>query len=180
MNQSKIAVRYAKAFYQLATEKGKIEEYRSDINAVDMVFCEKEMQLVAGSPTLKISEKKKVLSKVFEGKISDDTLKFLHVITENKREIYIPSICRNFIDRYRNEKGIKAAIVTTAADIDDNLKTKVSKVISEVFKTQVELSTVTDEKLMGGFILRVGDQQIDASVATKLNNIKRKFIERTV
>ena len=55
-----------------------------------------------------------------------------------------------------------------------------SKVISEVFKTQVELSTVTDEKLMGGFILRVGDQQIDASVATKLNNIKRKFIERTV
>ena len=68
--------------------------------------------------------------------------------------------------------------LTTAQE--DTLKNEIGKVISEVFKTDVELTTDENESIIGGFIIRVGDQQIDASVSHKLDSIKREFLKKTV
>jgi F-type H+-transporting ATPase subunit delta len=102
------------------------------------------------------------------------------MITNNKREMHIADICRNFIVQYREYKNIKAAKVITATPITDTLNKKISKIISEIFKTDVELTTAENKDIIGGFILRVGDQQIDASVSTKLKNIKRDFLKKIV
>ncbi len=180
MNQSKIAVRYAKAFFLLAQEKDQLEAYRKDMDSVNTVFQQDEMKSVALSPVLKTSKKKAAIQEIFKDKISAETLNFLQVIADNKREAYILDICRNFSDQYRSFKGIKAAKVITAQEVDQTLQNKISQVIASVFKTEVELTTETNPALKGGFVLRVGDQQIDASVATKLSNIKRTFLEKTV
>ena len=180
MNQSKIAVRYAKALFEIALEKKQLEEIKKDIEIVVSVTQQADIQLMLESPVIKASKKKQLLSEVFTGKIQDISLKFLLMITDNKREMHIAAICRNFIEQYRNYKGIKAAKVITALPIDSTLKKEIGKVISEVFKTDVELTTADNESIIGGFIVRVGDQQIDASVSNKLNNIKREFLKKTV
>lgn len=180
MNQSKIAVRYAKALFEIALEKKQLEEIKKDIEIVASVTHQVDIQLMLESPVIKTSKKKQLLSKLFTGNIQEISLKFVLMITDNKREMHISAICRNFIEQYRKHKGIKAAKVITASPIDDTLKNEISKVISEVFKTDVELTTDENESIIGGFIIRVGDQQIDASVSHKLDSIKREFLKKTV
>ncbi len=180
MNESKIAVRYAKAFFELGLEKNQLDKLKKDIETIASAINQHDIQLLLESPVVKTSKKKILFTKIFKGNIQELSLNFILMITDNKREMHIPAICRNFIDKYRNHKGIKAAKVTTAFAIDDLLKKQIAKVISEVFKSEVELTTAENSDLIGGFVLRVGDQQIDASVSSKLNKIKRELIMKTV
>ncbi|MBI9066674.1 MAG: ATP synthase F1 subunit delta [Salinivirgaceae bacterium] len=180
MNQSKIAVRYAKALFQVAQEKNILEELKKDMEQVALTCEQSDFILLLESPLIKTDRKREIMAKIFTQKVNDLTLRFLLMVADNKREVYIPGICRNFIDQYRLFKGIKAAKVTTASSIDNETKQQIAKVISDLFNTEVELTTEENSELLGGFILRVGDDQIDASVATKLNKIKREFLDTSV
>lgn len=180
MNQSKIAVRYAKAFFELAQEKKQLDIIKTDIEAVAVACSQSDILLLLESPVVKTAQKKDLFEQIFKGKVNDLTLGFLLMIAENKREAHIPMICLDFMDQFRTFKGIKAAKVTTASVIDKNVKEKFSKAISEVFKTDVELTTDENPDLIGGFVLRVGDEQIDASVSSKLRKIEREFLDKTI
>jgi F-type H+-transporting ATPase subunit delta len=180
MNQSKIAVRYAKAFFEIALERKELDSLKKDIELIASIILQSDVKLMLESPVIKTSKKKRILSEIFKNKISDISLEFVLMITNNKREMHIADICRNFIVQYREYKNIKAAKVITATPITDTLNKKISKIISEIFKTDVELTTAENKDIIGGFILRVGDQQIDASVSTKLKNIKRDFLKKIV
>ena len=175
MNQSKISVRYAKAFFQVAQEKNVLEELRSDIDLVSQACTQTDFILLLESPIVKIHRKKEIFEKLFGENVNALTLNFLNMIADNKREAYIPAICRNFVDQYRKINGIKAAKVTTATALDKKSEEKIKATIAKLFNTQVELTTEEDSEIIGGFILRVGDQQIDASVANKLRKIEREF-----
>lgn len=180
MNHSKIAVRYAKAFFQVAQEKQILEKLRADIDLIFQLSQQEDFMLLLESPIVKTSRKKDIFKDLFSIKIDKLTLNFVNMIADNKREAHIPAICRNFIDRYREFKGVKAAKVTTAVPLDKELEERIKLTISKLFNTDVELSTEEDKELVGGFILRVGDQQIDASVASKLRNIEREFLNTTI
>jgi len=180
MNQSKIAVRYAKALFEIAIEKNQLEEIKSDIDKVDVISQQADVKLMLESPVVKSSKKRQLFNEIFQQNIQDITLKFVLMIVDNKREIHLSAICRNFIEQYRGYKGIKSAKIITASVLDKEQIEQVGKVISEVFKTEVDLISSEDESLIGGFIIRVGDQQIDASVSHKLDNIKREFLGKTV
>lgn len=176
MNDSKIAVRYAKAFFLVAQEKNLLDELRKDIALITTLGQEKEFGLLVESPVIKVSQKKAAFQSILKGKVNALTLQFLEMITENKREAYILDICRNFNARFMALKGIKPAKVTTALSLDEKQKAKISETIATLFKTEVELTTEENDELIGGFVLRVGDQQIDASVATKLRKLERELL----
>ena len=180
MNESKISVRYAKALFKVSQEKDILEEAKDNMEQVAAICKQSEFRLLLESPVIKTKTKISTLADVFNGKVHETVLRFLVLVTENKREVYIPGICRNFMDQYLAFKGIKAAKVVTAAAISDDTKAKISKVVSDLFKTDLELTTEENAELMGGFVLRVGDEQIDASVATKLNKIKREFLDTSI
>lgn len=180
MNQSKIAVRYAKAFFQVAQEKNILEELRKDVDLIASLGTEKEFGLLLESPVIRISQKKVAFQNIFKGKVNALTLQFLDMIADNKREVYILDICRNFNGRFMELKGIKPAKVTTASPLDKEQKEKISQTIAELFNTQVELTTEENSELIGGFVLRVGDQQIDASVSSKLRRLERDLLNTTL
>jgi len=180
MNHSKIAVRYAKALFELARSKNQLDIVKQDIELIANACVQKDIQLLLESPVVKTSKKKELIAEIFKPNINDLSLRFLLMIAENRREMHIPMICLDFMEQYRSNKGIKAAKVTTATPIDINTQKHFSSVISEVFKTDVELTVNENADLIGGFILRVGDEQIDASVSTKLSKIKREFLDKTV
>jgi F-type H+-transporting ATPase subunit delta len=180
MNNSKIAVRYAKAFFELGIEKNKLDDFRKDIDFIAGTIKQNDIQLLIESPVVKTSEKKKIFTDIFGKKIQELSLKFLLMIIDNRRETHIADICRNFTQQYLNHKGIKAATVTTATPIDEELQNKITKVIADIFKTDIELTTIDKQEIIGGFILRVGDKQLDASVSGKLSKIKREFLNKQV
>jgi F-type H+-transporting ATPase subunit delta len=105
MNQSKITVRYAKAFIALGKEKNFLPEFHQDAELVASVCSSStDFILLLESPVIKTSQKINAIQKVFSGKVNDLTLKFLMLIAQNKREIYIPGIFRNFLDYYRKDQ----------------------------------------------------------------------------
>lgn len=180
MDQSRIAVRYAKALFDTAIEKNVIDQVKNDINLVAQVCADELMAQLIDSPVCKPSEKKKAFSSIFKTKVNQLTLDFLQMVIDNKRERYIVGMCRNFLSRYNSYANIKQAHVVTATTLDSDIVEKIRMAIAKLYNANVELSLAEDPSLIGGFVLRIDDEQLDASISTKLRNVKKDFTESTI
>jgi F-type H+-transporting ATPase subunit delta len=177
MDQSKINVRYAKAFFSLAKEKGLTTELRSDAGLIANVCATSaDFNVLLTSPVFKTSNKIKSIRSIFKGRINDLSLNFLVLITENNREKNIPGIFRNLEDLYRQEEGIKTAVLTSAKPLNESIIFQIRKNLENEFNSKVELSQKVNSELIGGFVLRVEDKQYDASISTQLKKIKEKLL----
>ena len=178
MDQSAITVRYAKAFFAAAKEKNQLGKLKADIQFVlDVCNQSADFILLLESPVVKASKKIKLISSVFIGKVNELTMNFLYLIVNNKREIHIPGICRNFLSLCRKDQNIKSAVLVTASKMTDNTISKIGKLLEKELKTKVELSTQVNEEIIGGMVIRLDDTQYDASVATQIKKIKQKLLD---
>lgn len=177
MNQSKISVRYAKALFHLAKDNNSLETVMLDIQLIMNACKTKELGDFINSPVVNSTNKRKVINAVFDKKISDHSLSFLNLVLENKRENYLLDISRNFITMFKTEQGIKTVVFTTPLEIDENLRQMIIKLVGEVFQTKVELHEKVKKDLIGGYILRIDDNQIDDSVSGKLKKYERDLIK---
>ena len=172
MNQSKISVRYAKAFFEFAKEKGILENVIADVKLLIKSLGEiPELAEVFQNPIVKPSGKKAFVSSLLKGKVSEETIDFLNLEIENGREMYTQDILRNMLTIYRKEQGM-----TSATPLSKEQEKSVADLVKKTRNTEVELQTKVDPSLMGGFILRVEDQQYDASVSSRLKQIKKELI----
>ena len=103
------------------------------------------------------------------------TLSLIDLIVKNGRESFIPAIARDFIHETKKFKGITDTILTTAVKVDDNIRNQITELISDVFKTKVDLKENIDPEIIGGFILQIDDNYIDASIKNKLRKIKKEL-----
>lgn len=179
MDENKISLRYAKALFSLAREKAVLDRVNEDIDLImNSLMAVPEFKLVLGSPVVKTSEKAVLFKETFAGKVNQITLSFLNLLLTNKRESYLESILRNFLDLYRKFKGFKLAVLSSALSLDDKTINQFRDLIRQKFNTEVDLSVSLNQDLIGGFILRVEDQQIDASVSSKLKELKQELIKK--
>ena len=177
MNQSKISVRYAKAFFEFAKEKGILENVIADVKLLIKSLGEiPELAEVFQNPIVKPSGKKAFVSSLLKGKVSEETIDFLNLEIENGREMYTQDILRNMLIIYRKEQGITAVTLTSATPLSKEQERSVADLVKKTRNTEVELQTKVDPSLIGGFILRVEDQQYDASVSSRLKQIKKELI----
>lgn len=178
MDQSKINVRYAKAFFTLAKEKGLMVELRQDAGLIaNICSTSTDFNQLLESPVIKVSHKVKAIKTIFEGKVNQLSVNFLVIITENKREKFIPGIFRNLEDLYRQEEGIKTAVLTSAQPIDSSIILQIKQILEKEYRAKVEMSQSVNEDLIGGFILRIDDNQYDASISTQLKKIKEQLLQ---
>jgi F-type H+-transporting ATPase subunit delta len=176
MNESKIAVRYAKALFELVKEDHALEVHQEEMVSLYQCIREiPELKMIIESPVIRASEKMKLFREAFGSSFSGTTMKFIDMVLEGRREEHLAGICRYFLDLIKKEKGIRSAELVTAFKADDKLKQSIIRLVSKRFGGQVELHEKTDTSLIGGFILRVGDQQIDASISSKLEKIKNEL-----
>ncbi len=181
MDHSAISVRYAKAFFATAKEKNLLEVLKEDIQLVlDTCNSSTDFMLLLESPIVKSSKKAQLISSIFKGKINQLTLNFLMLILQNKREIHIPGICRNFLGLCRKDQNIKSAVLITAAEMSSETIKKVGTLLEKELQTNVELSTQVDEEIIGGIVIRLDDTQYDASVATQIKKIKQKLLKSEI
>jgi len=178
MDQSKINIRYAKAFFLLAKEKNLTVELRKDAKIIANV-CEtsSDFIILLESPVVKTSNKVKALKSIFEGKVNPLMVNFLTLIAENNREKYIPGIFRNLEDLYRQEEGIKSVVLTSAQPMDEAVVLQIGKILEKELNAKVEMTQKVNEELIGGYVVRFDDKQYDASIATQIKKIKEKLLQ---
>jgi F-type H+-transporting ATPase subunit delta len=176
MNESKISVRYAKAFFSLAQEKNVLSEVSSDVTLLHELHKDANFRILLTDPVISTKQKKNIFKNVFEGNVNELTLRFLYLMAENGREDYLPITFLNFLTLYRKYTGIEQATLTTTYELSPELRATMKLLIERLFNTKVELSERIDEELIGGFVLRVGDKQLDSSIARKLEDTKKALL----
>ena len=175
MNDSKISVRYSRALFQSALEKKILDEVNQDMIFISETCKLPEAKEFLRNPVIVPSKKVEIFHRIFGGNVQMITLALIDLVVKNGRESYLPAIARVFIHETLRHKGITKSVLTTAVVLDEKVKKQIIKMISEVFKTKVELEEVVDSDIIGGFILRIDDKYIDASVRNKLKKIKKEL-----
>ncbi len=179
MASARVASRYVKSLLGLAVEKNALEDVHADMLGFSRT-CEQNMQfvLMLRSPIIRHEKKKAVMEKMFKGRVHPLTMAFIDILTRKYREPLLPLIASEFHVAYNEFKGIGKASVTTAVGIDAALRTEVERMVRTLSqRTTIELDEKVDASLIGGFVLNVGDRQIDASIKNKLKSLKVKLQE---
>ena len=177
MNTNRVTVRYAKALYSFASEENKSEAVRQDMHVISELVKIPEFKSMLENPVIFPSKKTAAFNEILKNKADSITFKFFELLTKNKREIYLSAIARNYIELYRKKNGIKSAKLVTTYTADQQLLSEVSTILSNQFRSKIELNSDTNKNITGGFVLTVDGLQYDASVATKLKEIKREMLK---
>ena len=179
MADIRVASRYVKSLLDLAVEQNVLDKVDQDMQLFSKVCAENHaFALMLKSPVIRHDKKRDILTSLFKGKVSSLSMSIFDIITKKNREPLLPSIAKEFHNAYNNYKNIGKASVTTASPLDAKLKTEIEAIAKKLSdKGQVELTQKVDKDLIGGFILNVGDKQIDASIKSKLKSLKVKFNE---
>jgi F-type H+-transporting ATPase subunit delta len=178
MEESAITMRYARALFLLAKEKNQLTALKQDTELISEV-CRMSAEFVRllKDPVIKTSKKIRLMKIIFEGKISLLSQNFLVLVTRNKRETFIPAICRNTLSLIRSDKHIKTVVLTTAQSIDNETLEKAKKVLEKELGTRVELTCRVNPNIIGGIVLRIDDKQYDDSLATRLRKMKQSILK---
>lgn len=177
MSDVRVASRYAKSLLELADEQGEIEEVNKDMILLDTVCNENhDFTLVLKNPIVNNDKKRAILEAIFKGKVSHLTMAIFDIITRKNRESILPAIAREFHHQYNVYKSIEEATVTTAVKIDKDLRASFEKIVKQISdRKEVELEEIIDEKIIGGYVLKVGDRQLDDSIKSKIKELELKF-----
>ncbi|MCC6370700.1 MAG: ATP synthase F1 subunit delta [Bacteroidia bacterium] len=174
-----VADRYAKSLMQIALETNQLSAVRADMKMVEQVCHEnREFNLFLESPVIKTDKKLSVMDAIFNGKISNTSLSFLNLITKKHRESIIKNIAEAFDEQYKQHQNIHTAIITSANGLDATTKQKVMDLLKDQLKGEVELIEKTDASTIGGFVLKIGDTQINKTVAHQLSNLKKQLLNK--
>lgn len=177
MPNPRLASRYAKSLVDLAQEQGQLEAVYADMLLLHAITkSSHEFVSFLRSPIIKADKKNAILSAITDGKVSVITAAFNKLLVNKGRESDMPEIIDAVIDQYYAIKGIHRVKLTTAVPVSDDVKnTVIAKVKEATAIANVDLQTVVDERLIGGFKLEFDNQLVDASVLYELNAIKKQF-----
>ena len=177
MLNPRLAGRYAKSLIGLAIEKDQLAAIYEDMLFLDGICkSSKDFVILLKSPVIKADKKEKILDAITRGKINPITAAFNKLLLRKNRETFLPEIITAFIQQYKDFKGIEIVKLTTAVTLSKALQESiVGKIKSDRQLPEIELHTEVREELIGGFILEVGDNLVDASILYELNSIKKQF-----
>ena len=180
MNDSKISVRYSRALFQSALEKKIIDRVYKDMGYISEICRLHEVRDLLVNPVITPAKKREVIHSLLEKEVDKTTLSFVDLVITNSRESFLPAIARVFIGDTLKYKGITETVLTTAVGTDEITRKEISDLVSSAFDTKVELKEIIDKDILGGFILRIDDKLIDASIRNKLRTIEKELKSKTI
>jgi len=175
MAGTRAAIRYAKAILSMADSIGVAKEVNNDMNLIaSSIKDNAELNSFIQSPTVSAEVKEKALLEVF-AKVNGVTKGLFHLLFENKRFEILEAIAGEYTKLFDELNGVEVAKVTTAIPMDAALEAKVLAKIATLSDKKITIENIVDASIIGGFILRIGDKQYNASVANRLQVLKREL-----
>ncbi len=177
MSTHRASVRYAKSLLLLAQEQKVVEQVKEDMQFFSKVLVEnRSLAVMLKNPIIHASQKKAVLTALFGKRVQKLTMSAFNLIVAKNRENILDEIAIEFVKEYHVLKGIAMATVETPYKLDAKQKKEMEQLVMNITGKKAELEEKIDESLIGGFVLNIGDQQIDESVKNKLAKIQRALV----
>ncbi|MDX2362561.1 MAG: ATP synthase F1 subunit delta [Crocinitomicaceae bacterium] len=175
MKSTKVASRYAKALLEIAIEQNKIDAILGDMQFISKANEEThDFELLIASPIITADKKISIFEIVFD-QFEEASMSFIKLITNNGREAYLPQIAQSFDDQVKEHRGIVPITVVSATKLENSTKDAILAKVQATVTGTLEVTEEIDDSLIGGFVVRMGDTQIDASVANQFNNLKQRL-----
>lgn len=173
---TRIVRRYTKALYEEASQLGIQKEVNEDVTSLyNLLKSNRLLRNFFQSPILSKNKKQSVVKSLFEGKINKESLKFLLFLIEQSREDLIVPLFEDYIGYEKEMNNKLDVVVTSVVELDKDEKEKIIRSVTEYSKKEILPSFETDESLIGGFRINMGNYVIDASISHQLDVIKNKF-----
>jgi F-type H+-transporting ATPase subunit delta len=179
MNESKLSVRYAKALFLTAMERKIVDRIREDMKVLtDTCDAVPEFLDMIQSPVISDSRKKKLVSDVFKDIFHQLSLEFIYLVLDNNRGNQLQYMSRRLLDLYKEDHNITELSLTTPVKLDKKTKEQMIDLVHGHKGQKIEMIETVDRDMLGGFILKIDDRQMDASVGTQLKRLKRELITK--
>ncbi|HQV76152.1 MAG TPA: ATP synthase F1 subunit delta [Flavobacteriales bacterium] len=177
MNIAPVAYRYAQSLISLAKEQDSVESIQEDMHLVATTTTENhELVVLLKSPVVKADKKVLILNKIFAGKVGEVTSRFMGILVRKGREALLPEIAAAYNELYKQNKNIITAEVSSAIELSAEALEKVrAQAIEKHPGKTIELVQRIDPSLIGGVVIRIGDEQYDGSVSRRLSDLRRDF-----
>lgn len=176
MSAGRIAIRYATPIIELAEEKKVLDKVKADMEMfAGLCKTERDFALMLKSPIIPHLKKAEILNKIFSGKVEAITLQAFDVIARKSRESLLAEIAEAYLHLYNDKKGLAVVSVTTSFKLDADQKKAFEKLAKEMSGKDPILKEKVDPSIVGGYVLNLGDTQLDQSVSGQLKDLKLRF-----
>ncbi len=178
MLENAIGRRYASAFFAIAREQGKLDEFESELEKViNTVETNDDLRKALANQLLETSVKKDIVDKVFTGEVSNTTVDFLKVILDKRREAFLKDIYNEFVVYANEARNIRDAEVTSAQELTEADLEAIKAKLAAMTGKNIRLTAKVDAGLLGGLVVRLGDKVIDGSVTKRLELLKEALLQ---
>ncbi len=177
MVEDRIGYRYAKSAFSLAQEKQELEAAKADFQLIHDV-CEENPDFLGmlRSPIIGTSKKQQVIDLVFQGKFRTKLVPLVvQMVTQKGREKYLVQVASSFLGMYDEVKGIQRGVITSATPLTPETIASIKSTMEKNFGKTLEVTTMLNPDLIGGFKLKVGDSLFDGSVSSALRRLKQEL-----
>ena len=175
-----VAAKYAEAVLELAVKSptpGLDEKVGNELATISKVMQESpDLRLVLGHPSIPKEEKKAFLVTLFSKKVNDLTLILLELLTDKRRLQLVPYIASKYHDLLNQRKQIVTAKLVSSDSIGDKALADIKARLTEHLGKKLDLDVSVDQSLIGGYLLKLGDQVIDGSIRAKLRAIEKSLL----
>jgi len=181
MSELTVAARYAKAIIDLSQEQNALEAVNNDMAFfLRTLKANSQLAAVLSNPIISHQKKLAVLTALFADKMSKVTLEFFKLMINKGRGEVLYTTAYEFVNQYDVIKHITQATVVSATPLSDANKAALLAEVKAAVGGEVTLDAKVDESLIGGFVLTVGDRQVDTSIANNLKKLKKNFAQGIV
>lgn len=171
--------RYALALYKVAEEKNKVDEYLQDLREIcDIIDNNKELKAVIEYPQISTKQKKRIFIDIFKGKIDEELLSFLLILIEKGRILYLREKLNQFEQINLEKKNVVIAQVKSVIKMTDEQTSTLKSKLEKMYNKTVIIKHEIDKSIIGGLYVRVGNDVIDGSIKSKLDDMRALMLKR--
>ena len=170
------AKRFAQAIFQLALEQDEIEQWQSDLQAIDEALQEREFAVFLSMPKVRLAQKMSVIQEAFPS-VNPLAINLLGLLTSRRMAYMLPLVREEYgamLDRHR---GMERAQVVSAVALDEAQRERLVRQLQELVGKEIVLSATVDPAIIAGMVARVGDRVIDGSTRTRLQGLRKSLVE---
>lgn len=173
------ARRYAESVFAIAKEQNSFDRWLEDLVTVRDVFANPDMAHFLADPKPSIADKEAVIEKVLGGKVETLALNTARLLVQREQSAAAAGLYTEFQRMVNEHRGVAVAQLTTAVELEPAQQQVVKERLETLTAKRIELQTKVDKNIIGGFVARVGDVLIDASLATRLQALRQDLLSHT-
>jgi F-type H+-transporting ATPase subunit delta len=172
---SAVGKRYARALFDVASERGKIDQVEADFGAVvQAVEQSEDLSKIFLHPHIAATAKQSLIDDLFKSHVGEETFNFLCVLVESGREMHLVDIYRAFVQLANEARGYAEAIVTSAKPLTSEEQAELAEKFGQTLNKKLRLTAVVDPSILGGIVIKIGDRLYDGSMKSKLESFAHK------